>query len=139
MASRVERKGRHEKELRGLSKEILWLRARLSREERFRKDLAWSKGIMELGERVRIACNEMDLKMIAEMGVESSVAATKLSSRKKFKSAVLVVMAATRMQKLATEWRKARKIGEGLRRAKAELLKRRELAQRASAPSLIQA
>ncbi|EAS36536.3 spindle-pole body protein [Coccidioides immitis RS] len=139
MASRVERKGRHEKELRGLSKEILWLRARLSREERFRKDLAWSKGIMELGERVRIACNEMDLKMIAEMGVEPSVAATKLSARKKFKSAVLVVMAATRMQKLATEWRKARKIGEGLRRAKAELLKRRELAQKASAPSLIQA
>ncbi|KMU79072.1 hypothetical protein CISG_07238 [Coccidioides immitis RMSCC 3703] len=83
--------------------------------------------------------NEMDLKMIAEMGVEPSVAATKLSARKKFKSAVLVVMAATRMQKLATEWRKARKIGEGLRRAKAELLKRRELAQKASAPSLIQA
>lgn len=55
MAMRAEKKGRHEKELKGLSKEIMWLRARLSREQKFRKDLAWSKGIMELGERVRVA------------------------------------------------------------------------------------
>jgi DNA repair exonuclease SbcCD ATPase subunit len=52
---RTERKGRHEKEIKGLSKEIMWLRARLTREENFRKDLAWSKGLMELGERVRVA------------------------------------------------------------------------------------
>lgn len=48
-------KTRHEKEIRGLGKEIIWLRARLSREEKFRRDLAWSKGLMELGERVRVA------------------------------------------------------------------------------------
>lgn len=50
-----DRKGKHEKEIRGLGKEILWLRARLKREEKFRRDLAWSKGLMELGERVRVA------------------------------------------------------------------------------------
>lgn len=48
-------KTRHEKEIRGLGKEIIWLRARLQREENFRRDLAWSKGLMELGERVRVA------------------------------------------------------------------------------------
>lgn len=48
-------KSRHEKEMRGLGKEITWLRARLHREEKFRRDLAWSKGLMELGERVRVA------------------------------------------------------------------------------------
>lgn len=48
-------KSKHEKELRGLGKEIVWLRARLHREEKFRRDLAWSKGLMELGERVRVA------------------------------------------------------------------------------------
>ena len=48
-------KTRHEKEIRGLGKEIVWLRARLHREEKFRRDLAWSKGLMELGERVRVA------------------------------------------------------------------------------------
>ncbi|WEW60501.1 hypothetical protein PRK78_005988 [Emydomyces testavorans] len=136
MACRTEKKGRHEKELRGLSKEILWLRARLSREEKFRKDLIWSKGIMELGERVRIACNEMDLKMIAEMGVEPGMAETKPSARRKFRCTALAVMAATRMQKMAAEWRKARKIGEGLQRAKSEVLKRRELARKASASGL---
>lgn len=48
-------KSRHEKEILGLGKEIIWLRARLKREEKFRRDLAWSKGLMELGERVRVA------------------------------------------------------------------------------------
>lgn len=53
--SKASTKGQHEKEMRGLGKEIIWLRARLKREEKFRRDLAWSKGLMELGERVRIA------------------------------------------------------------------------------------
>lgn len=53
--SKASTKGQHEKEMRGLGKEIIWLRARLRREEKFRRDLAWSKGLMELGERVRIA------------------------------------------------------------------------------------
>jgi len=48
-------KTRHDKEILGLGKEIMWLRARLKREEKFRRDLAWSKGLMELGERVRVA------------------------------------------------------------------------------------
>jgi chromosome segregation ATPase len=53
--SKASTKGQHEKEMRGLGKEIIWLRARLRREEKFRHDLAWSKGLMELGERVRVA------------------------------------------------------------------------------------
>jgi chromosome segregation ATPase len=53
VAAITERKGRHGKEIRGLGKEIIWLRARLKREEKFRQDLAWSKGLMELGEQVR--------------------------------------------------------------------------------------
>ena len=55
MMTKTERKGRHDKEIRGLGREIIWLRARLKREERFRRDLAWSKGLMELGEQVRAA------------------------------------------------------------------------------------
>ncbi|EEP81973.1 predicted protein [Uncinocarpus reesii 1704] len=137
MSSQVARKGQHEKELKGLSKEILWLRARLSREEKFRKDLAWSKGIMELGERVRIACNEMDLKMIAEMGVEPGLAGTEFDARKKFRSVAFAIMATSRMQKMASEWRKSRKIREGLRKAKSELVRRRELARNASVPGLL--
>lgn len=55
IGDRPERGGRYEKEIKGLGKEILWLRARLNREEKFRKGLAWSKGLLELGERVRRA------------------------------------------------------------------------------------
>lgn len=54
-AAKTSSKTKHEKEMRGLGKEIVWLRARLHREEKFRRDLAWSKGLMELGERVRVA------------------------------------------------------------------------------------
>jgi predicted nuclease with TOPRIM domain len=54
-STRSENRTKHEKEMLGLGKEIIWLRARLKREEKFRRDLAWSKGLMELGERVRVA------------------------------------------------------------------------------------
>jgi chromosome segregation ATPase len=46
---------RREKEMRGLMKEVVWLRARCRREEGFRRDLAWSKGFMEMGEGMRSA------------------------------------------------------------------------------------
>lgn len=48
-------RARHAKEFQGLGKEIQWLRAKLHREERFRTDLVYSKGFMELNERVRVA------------------------------------------------------------------------------------
>ncbi|KAJ5661313.1 uncharacterized protein N7484_000685 [Penicillium longicatenatum] len=119
-------KTRHEKEMRGLGKEIIWLRARLKREEKFRRDLAWSKGLMELGERVRVACNEADLRMISEMGVHARDRASVHSPRGKFRSAISLVIATVRMKKMGQEWRRTKKLGEGLKRAKSEMLKRRE-------------
>ena len=59
-----ENKTRHEKEIRGLGKEITWLRTRLKREQRFRRDIAWSKGLMELGEHVRVAWYVKDLSSL---------------------------------------------------------------------------
>ena len=44
-----------EKEMKGLIKEIHWLRAKWQREVQFRHDLAWSKNFMEMGEIVRSA------------------------------------------------------------------------------------
>ncbi|KAL2003290.1 hypothetical protein VTN02DRAFT_4411 [Thermoascus thermophilus] len=126
MNTKTDRKGRHEKEIRGLSKEIMWLRARLKREEKFRRDLAWSKGLMELGEGVRVACNEADLRMIAEMGVTPPSRTLRRAPMEKLRSAIFVVKATVRMQRLSREWSKTRKIGEGLRKAKSEVLKRRE-------------
>ncbi|KAJ5386138.1 hypothetical protein N7509_008679 [Penicillium cosmopolitanum] len=123
-------KTKHEKEMRGLGKEIVWLRARLHREEKFRRDLAWSKGLMELGERVRVACNEADLRLISEMGVQARDRTSTRTPRSKFRSAISMVVAAVRMQRMGQEWRRTKKIGEGLKRAKSEMLKRRESSNR---------
>ncbi|KAN0069814.1 hypothetical protein V8E54_012120 [Elaphomyces granulatus] len=131
MMTKTERKGRHDKEIRGLGREIIWLRARLKREERFRRDLAWSKGLMELGEQVRSACNEVDLRMIAKMGVEHPEREKFHDARRKFRIAILTVIASVRMQRMKEQWGKAQKLSEGLRRAKGEVLKRRETQRRA--------
>ncbi|KAJ5795662.1 uncharacterized protein N7518_004202 [Penicillium psychrosexuale] len=124
--SKSTNKTKHEKEIRGLGKEIIWLRARLHREEKFRRDLAWSKGLMELGERVRVACNDADLRMISEMGVQARDRAPVRTPRHKLKSAISLVRAAVRMQKMSSDWKRTRKLGEGLKRAKTEMLKRRD-------------
>ncbi|KAJ5960543.1 uncharacterized protein N7479_007693 [Penicillium vulpinum] len=124
--SKSTNKTKHEKEIRGLSKEIIWLRARLQREEKFRRDLAWSKGLMELGERVRIACNDADLRMISEMGVYARDRTPIRTPRHKLKSAISLVRAAVRMQKMSSDWKRTKKLGEGLKRAKTEMLKRRD-------------
>ncbi|KAH8693003.1 putative spindle-pole body protein [Talaromyces proteolyticus] len=125
-AGRADNKGRHEKELRGLGKEIIWLKARLKREEKFRKDLAWSKGLMELGERIRVACNEADLRMIAQMGIKAPESSKLHDARRKLRTAGLMVVATIRMQRMTQEWRWARKVGEGLHRAKNELIRKRD-------------
>ncbi|RAK99875.1 putative spindle-pole body protein (Pcp1) [Aspergillus ibericus CBS 121593] len=127
MGARTENnKTRHEKEILGLGKEIIWLRARMKREEKFRRDLAWSKGLMELGERVRVACNEADLRMITDMGVKPRDRNKLRTPQAKLKTAVSMVKAIVRMQRMSQEWKKTKKLGEGLRRAKNEVMKRRD-------------
>lgn len=43
-----------EKEIQGLVKEILWLKAKCRREQRLRQDLAWSKAWLENNEAMRV-------------------------------------------------------------------------------------
>ncbi|CAG7984494.1 unnamed protein product [Penicillium salamii] len=128
--TKTSSKTKHEKEMRGLGKEIVWLRARLQREEKFRRDLAWSKGLMELGERVRVACNDADLRMISEMGVQARDRAPVRTPRHKLKSAISLVRAAVRMKKMSSDWKRTKKLGEGLKRAKTEMIKRRDSSNR---------
>ncbi|KAH1661553.1 hypothetical protein KXX15_001140 [Aspergillus fumigatus] len=125
MESHADNKNRHDKEMSGLGREIIWLRARLRREEKFRRDLAWSKGLMELGERVRVACNEADLRMINEMGVKPLDRTYFRTPRQKLKAAISMILATVRMQRKSREWSKTKKLGEGLKRAKNEVLKKR--------------
>ena len=68
--------------------------------------------------------------MIAEAGVETSIPEVKLEPRRKFRAVAFAAVAAARMQRMAAEWNKTRKIGEGLRNAKSEVLKKRDSSRR---------
>ena len=109
-----------EKQIRGLMKEVLWLKAKCRREERLRKDLAWSKTYLETDEAMRVQCNQIDLRILREMGVdiERKKYEKKLSPVQKLRAGVFCVIAAKRMSKMEEQWRDARKIGDELQYAR---------------------
>ena len=130
----VSRKGtaddsRREKEMKGLIREIQWLRARVKREEGFRRDLAWSKGVLDMSEGVRLACNEADIRMIRQMGVKAKRSSyeTKLAPVNKLRAGIQTVIALARMSKMAQRWSGMKKMGDGLRKARDDV-ERRKLA-----------
>jgi hypothetical protein len=64
--------------------------------------------------------------MISEMGVKPRDRNNTRTPTEKLKTAVSMVKAIVRMQKMGREWKKTTKLGEGLKRAKNEVMKRRE-------------
>lgn len=68
--------------------------------------------------------------MITEMGVNARDRNHARNPRSKFRSAISLVVATVRMQRMGQDWRRAKKLGEGLKRAKSEMLKRRESSSR---------
>lgn len=64
--------------------------------------------------------------MISEMGVQAHDRTPTRSPRHKLKCAISLVRAAVRMKKLGSDWQRTKKLGEGLKRAKTEMLKRRD-------------
>ncbi|KAL5340047.1 hypothetical protein BJX70DRAFT_130446 [Aspergillus crustosus] len=64
--------------------------------------------------------------MISDMGVKPRDRNTIRTPKSKLKTAISMVKAVVRMQKASREWKQATKIGEGLKRAKNELMKRKE-------------
>ena len=105
-----------EKQIRGLMKEILWLKAKCRREERLRRDLAWSKTYLESGEAMRAQCNQVDLRILREMGIDldGKKYDKALTPVQKLRAGVSVVIAVNRMTKLGEQWKGARRIGEEL-------------------------
>jgi hypothetical protein len=64
--------------------------------------------------------------MISDMGVQPRDRDRVRTPRRKLRSAISLVVATVRMQKMGQDWSRAKKLGEGLKRAKSEMLKRRE-------------
>lgn len=72
--------------------------------------------------------------MISEMGVQAMDRNPVRTPRRKFRSAISLVIATVRMQRMGQEWSKAKKLGEGLKRAKSEMLRRRESSSKSQSP-----
>lgn len=64
--------------------------------------------------------------MISEMGVQARDRAPVRTPRHKLRSAISMVRAAVRMKKMSSDWKRTKKLGEGLKRAKTEMIKRRD-------------
>ncbi|RMD42304.1 hypothetical protein DV735_g2832, partial [Chaetothyriales sp. CBS 134920] len=104
------------KEIKGFIKEITWLKAKCRREERLRKDIAFSKKYLEQGEAMRVQCNQIDLRILREMGIEIDKAKyqTRLKPIQKFRAGVFAVIAAIRMSDMEEQWRGVKKLGDEL-------------------------
>ncbi|KAJ9603634.1 hypothetical protein H2200_011820 [Cladophialophora chaetospira] len=115
------------KEMKGLIKEIMWLKAKCRREERLRKDLAWSKALLEQNEAMRAECNQVDLRILGEMGVslDKRKYEVKLKPVQKFRAGVFAVIAAIRMSNMEEQWRDAKLLGEELKLIKTRQAKPR--------------
>lgn len=75
--------------------------------------------------------NKTDLKMIANMGVKPPAAKRKTPDlRQKLRVAAFAVIASVRMRKLSQEWGKVRKVGDSLKKAKVETLRKRDSTRR---------
>lgn len=64
--------------------------------------------------------------MIADMGVKARDRAQIRTPRQKLRSAISAVQATVRMQKMVRDWKSTKKLGEGLKRAKDEVLRKRD-------------
>ena len=134
---------RHQAELRGLAKQIHWLRARCVREEDFRAGLAFEKKYLMLQIDMYNAwyrtpplhlllgltltdghnSNRADLEILEEMGIKPVL---KVKGKKRSLRAVgLMIVATVKMKKLQEDWAAQKKI-------KASLVKKVEQMRRTS-------
>ena len=63
--------------------------------------------------------------MIADMGVKPRDRSQIRTPRQKLRTAISAVQATVRMQKMVRDWKSTKKLGEGLKRAKDEVLRKR--------------
>lgn len=143
ITAKPDYKAKYEKEIRALGKEITWLRTRLGREECLCSDLVYIKKLLQLEIKKRddwyvqlysticyyadlIYSTARQLKMIAGMGINVPPTRKNHSPRKKLKIAMYMVKASVRMQRWGQEGAEAKKLHQSYKRAKTEMLKRRE-------------
>ncbi|MCJ1398665.1 hypothetical protein MMC11_001866 [Xylographa trunciseda] len=103
---------KHQGELKGLAKQIQWLRAKCKREEGFRSGLAYEKKFLLLQIEMFEACNSVDLHMLEEMGVTPDKKTRE--KRPSLRAVGLMVIAGVRMRRMQAEWAVQKKMQASL-------------------------
>ncbi|KAF3930910.1 hypothetical protein ABW19_dt0206648 [Dactylella cylindrospora] len=97
-----EQQRNHKAEIRGLGKQIQWLRARAERQEMFRRDLTFSKNYFLKQIEMFSACNELQLRMVEKMGI--LVDRRSRAKRPTLKVVAHAVIAVQRMKNWSSKW-----------------------------------
>ena len=138
-SGKIHGEGARDMEMKGLMKEVVWLKARYKREEAFRLGLAWSKdfavtedglqptwyaSVLDLILIGNESANHLysdthDLKILRQVGIHvpsKTRHGERLAPVQKLRAGVFAVMATIRMRKLEQQWRGVRMLGDELKR-----------------------
>ncbi|KAI9784421.1 MAG: hypothetical protein M1816_000845 [Peltula sp. TS41687] len=102
----------HQGELKGMSKQIMYMRKRFEREQRFRANLTFMKRYFLMKIHMYDACNKADLRLLREMGVTPDLTPPK--RKPSLRVAAHAVIATIRMRKMKDEWQVNVKVKEKL-------------------------
>ncbi|KAK6357349.1 hypothetical protein TWF718_001662 [Orbilia javanica] len=97
-----EQQKNHKAEMRGLATQIKWLRIRIEREEKFKRDLAYQKHYFLKQMEMYTACNQLQRQMVEEMGI--FVDRRSRQKKPKLKTVALAVLAVQRMKIFTGQW-----------------------------------
>ncbi|KAK6363005.1 hypothetical protein TWF730_000454 [Orbilia blumenaviensis] len=98
----AEQQKTHKAEMRGLAAQIKWLRIRIEREEKFKRDLAYQKHYFLKQMEMYTACNQLQRQMVEEMGI--FVDRRSRQKKPKLKTVALAVLSIQRMKILSGQW-----------------------------------
>ncbi|EWC44590.1 hypothetical protein DRE_06671 [Drechslerella stenobrocha 248] len=110
-----EQQTNHKAEIKGLGKQIQWLRARISREEKFRRDLSYSKNYFLKQIQMFGKYNEMQLRMVEKMGI--LVDRKSRSKKPTLRVVAQAVIAIQRMKGMKEQWAVSKELKASLVRS----------------------
>lgn len=110
----MESEKKHGREIRGLTKTLIFLRAKLDRETALREGLGWQKRWFLLMVDMYGRCNRADLKLIEEMGITPDRSFRERAKRPGLRAVAWAAVFCERARKAAAMWREKRGVQEAL-------------------------
>ncbi|KAH0543998.1 hypothetical protein FGG08_001765 [Glutinoglossum americanum] len=113
---------RHQGEIKGLVKQIQYLRSKCHREETFRADLSYAKKFFLMQIELYDACNHADLRMIEEIGISPDRSIRE--RRPRMRSVIWLVVSCVRMRRMQQEWGASKKLHASLAKTMEQVRRR---------------